>query len=136
MPWLNDLISVLETDGVGTFGVDIFATTLPSIPMLPSGFATLQLIETTGAGPTNTQNAVMTPAYLNPTAQITSRADDAVTSRAKLQLAYNSLFKIRNQFINSGWYLWVKPIADIGELGRDDRGQPRFVLNVTGRKRP
>lgn len=136
MPWLNDLITVLESDGVGTENSDIFATTNVTIPRLESGYATLHLVQTSGDTPTNTQNAVLTPAYMNPTAQIVARGTDPVRALAKLQLAYNSLFKIRNQFINSGWYVWVKPMGDLGDLGRGEDGQCRFVLNVTGRKRP
>lgn len=126
----------MVADGVGTFATDIFATSKAVIPMLPSGFATIHLLETPGTAPDLTHNDLITPAYIQPSVQVTARSADAETAYAKLQLAYNSLVKIRNQFINSGWYVWVKPTSHFLDAGLDARGQARISFNVTVRKRP
>lgn len=140
MAWLEDLVTQLEAEGVGTFGVSIFASSRASVPVLASGLATVHIIETGGEAPENTHNALITPGYLQPGAQITSRADDYDAAMAKARQAYNALFKVRNQFINSGWYKWIKPLQEPFDLqapaGVDPRGQCRIVFNVIGNKRP
>jgi hypothetical protein len=50
--------------------------------------------------------------------------------------AYAALFKIRNQFINSGWYKWIKPLQEPADIGLDTTGQARIVFNVIANKRP
>lgn len=132
MPWLEDLITVLEADGVGVYGSTIFKGSAASVPMLASG-ATLVLMETGGSGPENTQNSTQTPAYLRPTAQLSVRANTRPAARAMAEAAYLSLFKIRNQHINSGWYQFVRPLQEPFDGGVDDRKQVRIVFNVTGK---
>ena len=135
--WLDDLIDQLETDAVGTFGVDLFKGSKASIPLLASGAATLQVITTGGTSPDRTHNEVIRPAYLRPSAQLTARADRYSTAEAKLQAAFDSLVKVRNQFIGSTWYQEITPDqSDFIDLGVDDRKQVRLTFNVTGNKRP
>lgn len=136
MPWISDLVTQLENEGVGTFGVSIFASTAAAIPMLASGLATLQVISTSGSGSELFQNDTTRPAFRFPGAQIVARATDYLTAEAKANAAYAALFKVHNQFINSGWYQWVRPEQEPFDLGKDDRGQQRVAFNVTGKYNP
>jgi hypothetical protein len=132
MAWLEDIVTQLESNGVGTYGVNIFISTKRGIPVLASGQATLQLIKTGGTAPENTQNSTETPAYSNPGCQITCRAGDWVTAYGMAEKAYLSLFKVRNQFINSGWYRSIKPLQEPFDSGVDERGQVLVRFNVLG----
>ena len=136
MAFLDDMIDILELDGVGTANTDIFASSAATIPLLASGLATLHLIQTAGLEPERTHNAVLTPAYVQPGMQVTAAANTYAAAFAKATLAYNSLFKIRNQFINSGWYKWVKPLQEPGDSGVNPSGQSRVSFNVIANKRP
>lgn len=135
MPFLDDLITQLHADGVGTLGTNIFATSKAGIPLLASG-ATLQILETQGMDAEHTQNSTVRPAYVNPQAQLTARAYDPDVAYAMAQAAYNSLNKIRNTFINSGWYKWIKPKQEPFDGGVDERKQIRIKFNVRANKRP
>lgn len=136
MPWLADIITVLEGASVGTFNADLFASTMADVPLLASGVPTVAVVETGGTAPDNTQNATVTPAYLQPGAQVMVRGGDYVATMAKARAAYNALFAVRNQFINSGWYVSIRPTQEPFDLGVDDRGQARVAFNVLGKKRP
>lgn len=131
--WIDDIVKLLEDAGVGTFGTDIFASTLHSVPMLPSGEATIQIIETGGTAPENIHNEVIKPAYRQPGAQITTRAGDYVTAHNKAAAAYSALF-VRNQTINSSWYQWIKALQEPFDSGVDGRGQVMVRFNVIGKK--
>jgi hypothetical protein len=130
--FLDDLVTQLEADNVGTLRVNLFRGAKTAVPMLASGAATLHLIETGGGGPEHTQNNTIFPSYLHPSAQLTARADNYDNARAMADAAYRSLVKVRNQFINSGWYRSIKPLQEPNEaMGVDDRGQVRILFNVT-----
>ena len=132
MPWPEDLISLLEEKSVGTFNSNIFATSMASIPLLPSGAATCQIQTTGGTAPDNVQNNTIYPAYLQPSAQLTFRADAAQEARDMADLAFAALFVV-NRFINSGWYQWIRPLqSEPIDMGQDSRGQARFAFNVIG----
>ena len=130
MPFLDDLVTELEDAGVGTWGLDIFTSTRAEIPVLPSGEASLQLIETGGTSPENTQNALGQPAFMRPSAQVLARAKSKVQAETKAWDAYRVFFRVRNKFINSGWYRDIKPLQAPIDLGLDDRGQIKYGFNV------
>jgi hypothetical protein len=133
--WLSDLVAQLEVDGVGVYGEDIFTSTKSSPPILPNGEATLSVVATGGTSPEKTHNSVIRPAYVRPGAQLTARARDYTTAEAKAQAAYDSLVKVRNVHINSGWYMSIDPLQEPFDGGTDERGQSQCQFNVIGRKR-
>jgi hypothetical protein len=137
MAFLDDLASVLVGGGLGTLGTDLFLSSRAVVPALPSG-STVHIIETGGTAPHNTHNSTASPAYLQPGAQITVRANDYRVAITKARAVYESLYGIRNEFIGSGWYLWVKPLQEPFDLGVEDNGQSRVAFNVIARynKRP
>lgn len=133
--WLDELISVLVADGVGTYGTNIFMSTKAAIPSGVGPY--LSLIETGGSGPDRTQNRVLRPAYQRPAAQIVARAASYPAARLMAQAAYNSLVKIRNQVILGVAYREVRPLQEPNDLlGLDAQGRATVVFNVIGDKRP
>lgn len=147
--WIDDLVTLMEDGGVATLGTDLTTTSAANIPMMASGAATLQIVETPGGPPERTQNDVTRPAYLNVAAQFMSRAKNPKLARAMCQAAYDQVVGIRNSWIvatreytpgeglQSGWYREINPLSEPSDLGRDDdRGQARFYFNVRGVRRP
>lgn len=145
MSWLTDIVDRLEDQGVGTFGVDIFASSTSSIPILSSGAATIQVVATGGTTPDYTHNQPTRPAFLNPAAQLTTRAGTYAEAEAKARDAYFALC-IRNMrlavgngvgVLSSGtFYRWIKPLQEPFDTGVDPRGQATVKFNVIGSKVP
>lgn len=129
MPFLDDLVTKLETDAVGTFGVTIFTTSQATVPK--KTVAVLHIRKTGGSGPEQTQNATLRPAFLRPGAQLVARADTYAAAEALATAAYYSLGQVRNEFISSGWYRRIRCTQEPFDLGVDDRGQQQSVFNVT-----
>lgn len=142
--WLDDLVTLLTDAGVGTLGVNVFTSSKASIPVLTSGEATVQIIETAGSAPERTQNSVVRPGYIRPAAQFVVRAGTAEKARVKAQAAYNAVVGIRNSwvidagFTVSGWYREITPLQEPFDPGGgvDDRSQARCVFNVIAVRRP
>lgn len=131
MPFIDNLITLFEADGVGIDGVNIFRSTMAAIPLVASGGATLHIIETGGSSPDRTQNATIFPAYLRPAAQLVARAATYASAREMADKAYQSTVKVRNQFIGANWYREIKPLQEPNDaLGVDDRGQARVSFNI------
>jgi len=140
--WASDLVEILESANVGTLNQDIFVSTKAVIPILVSGAATVQIVETPGSGPERTQNSVIRPAYIRPSAQIRTRAGTPAQARAKAQECYDAFVGVRNAivyttFVESGtFYREINPLQEPFDLGVDDRKQAQFVFNVTAVRRP
>lgn len=130
MPFLNDLTTEFVASGVSSgWGTDLFTSTRAEILVI-SGVATLHLLETGGTAPENTQNATGQPAFIQPSAQITARADTKSLAEAKAWDAYRVCFRVRNRRINGNWYRSIKPLQQPTDLGVDDRGQIKYGFNV------
>lgn len=126
--FLDDLVTKLVADGVGTFGVNIFTGSLATVPK--KTFATLHIRKTPGSGPEQTQNATARPAFVMPGAQIVARADTYEAAEAFASSAYFSLGQVRNEFINSGWYRRIRCLNEPADIQLDDRGQATSVFNI------
>lgn len=137
MPWLDDIVTVLEDAGVGVLGVNIFVGSRATVPAVVSGEVSLHVVATPGTSPEHTHNSVIVPGYVQPGAQLCARGEDLDLCYALAQDAYNACYAVRNQFINSGWYKWIRPTQEPYDLGGvDDRDQVRVAFNVLGNKRP
>ena len=133
MAWLDDIVTALQAAGVGTLNADIFVSSRAVVPVLASGFATISIKSTPGTSPENTHNSTTRPAYLQPGAQILVRADDWEEAETKALAAYSALYQVQNEFINSGWYKWIRPTQEPFDMGLDARGQQQQVaFNVIG----
>lgn len=133
-PFTDDLAALLEAASVGTLGTDIFTGLKTTVPQLPVPSGSLHIVATGGTSPDETHNDVLTPAYTQPGAQITARASASQDAEAKARAAYAAV-RIRNQFVGSGWYLWVKPLQEPFELTQEDSDDSRWVFNVIARRK-
>lgn len=146
--WVDDIVTLFQDAGVGTLnastGTGIFVSQNANVPLAPSGAATVTITETPGSAPERTQNSVIIPAYIRPSAQILVRAKTSKLARAKAQECYNALVGIRNVLVYrepqsyqlSGWYREINPLQEPFDLGVDDRKEVRFAFNVTAVRRP
>lgn len=92
--FIEEIVGLFVTAGVGTYGTDIFAGSKANIPSGAGPF--LSMIETGGVAPERTQNEIGPPAYQRPSAQITVRATKYSEARAMARAAYNALVGVRN----------------------------------------
>lgn len=161
MPWLDELVILMEDRNVAEFGRSLFTSTRSSSPVLPSGEATLVIVETSGSASERVQNDVLTPGYLRLAAQFTAKADTYAAAKAMAQAAYNALIvgrdpddnplPIKNVLIftadpvgdaarglglASGWYREIRPLQEPFDPGVvDDRRQARCGFNVIATRR-
>lgn len=133
-PFTDDLITLIQNAAAGTLGTDLFSGLKTEVPQLPLPSATIHIVATGGTSPDETHNDVITPAYLNPGAQITCRADASQDAETKARAAWLAV-RIRNQYVNSGWYLWIKTLQEPYELQQEDTTQSRWVFNVIARRK-
>jgi hypothetical protein len=142
MGWSEELMFILSGDAVGVPQFNMFRSSAKVVPSGAGPF--LSIIETGGTTPDNTHNSVIVPAYQKPGAQIVVRADAYPVAFAMARAAYNSLVKIRNEYIGSGelsatgtWYRKIRPLQEPFDLGlsADDK-RVRVAFNVLGDKRP
>lgn len=134
----DDLLALFDAQSVGDPDTNMFATQMSTIPYLPSGAATLNIVPTGGVAGDRTQNLVSRPAYLKPAASITVRAATYEEAYDMAQNAFDACSGVRNQFIHSGWYLWIRPVqSQPYPLGPDGREQVmvRFNVNAYMRRR-
>jgi hypothetical protein len=92
--FLEEIVSILETATVGTFGVDISHGKKHVVPEGAGPF--LSIIQTGGTTPLRTHNEITTPAYQRPAAQLVARAATTPAALAMAQDAYEALVGIRN----------------------------------------
>lgn len=128
----DDIVFLFAEAGLGTAGVELL---IGPRPVITIAAAVLSVIPTGGAGAMGTHNMTDVPAYVRPSAQIVSRATTVAASEAKIQLAYNALYKVRNRFVNGTWYMHITVVGEPFPLGEDDNNLVRFVFNINSVKR-
>lgn len=141
MPFLDDLVTILEGDSVGTFGTTIYTSTKAAPPLLPVGSAVLVLIETGGTSPEKTQNDAYgqpgsgqgRPATIRPGAQIVAKSGDYDTAAALARLAYTSLVRVINRVVNSGRYKDINVLQEPFDGGLDQRGNAQCKFNIVAK---
>ena len=132
--WDDDLVTILTNAGAGTFGTSLFVGRGADIPSGDGGYTLI--IPTGGTGPDWTQNSAG-PAYRKPGAEIIAIAKVDTVARALVELQYNALVTVRNQFINTTvWYVSIVPLNEPHDLPLDDMKRVRIAFNVLGDKRP
>lgn len=149
MAFLDDLTTLMEDASVGVLGESVFINTHQAVPILASGLATLQIVQTSGSGIERTQNSVIRPGYVRPSAQFMARADTPDAARAMADAAYDAVVGIRNTWIvasreyvagaglQSGWYREINPLQEPFDPGTDDdRRQAECGFNIIAIKRP
>lgn len=131
--FLTDLVSILASENIGVYGIDVFVGSKSVIPAGDGPFVTL--IETGGAGEEGTHNlSPTTPAYVRPSAQVVCRALNYMDARAKAEECYLA-FNFVNTFVAGTWYRILSPKQEPFDLGVDDAGRARVVFNIECVKR-
>lgn len=131
--WPEDLVTLLVNEGVGTAGVNIFISSQSSGPI--KNESQLLITETGGSGATRVQNTAG-DGYEHPSAQILVKGKSYVTARAMANAAYNALVKVRNETVNGTWYIEIRGLQRIIDIGLDENNHIRLAFNVLASKRP
>lgn len=135
--FLDDMVTLLEADGVGVFGLTIYTSSKSATPapVLPNGSGTITIVETGGTSADRTHNAVIRPAIVRPGAQILCRAPNYDTAKALAHRAYDVYVQVRNQWVNSGKYLELVPRQEPFDGGVEPGagGQTKCIFNVLGK---
>jgi hypothetical protein len=135
MPFLDEIVSVLEAADVGRAYEDLFAG---SAIKLPEGTATITTLRETagyGHGGIRTQE-VAGVTYEEPTAQLVVRARTLALAYAKARAAWDALVRVENQTVLGTWYLWILEEQMPFDMGSDTSGRTRYGFNFRACKRP
>jgi hypothetical protein len=135
--FLDDLLVLLQTAGVGTPGTNIFASSKSVIPVGPGPY--LSVTETGGSGPEGTHNAVGLPAYQRPNAQLLVRASTYAAARTMAYNAYAACVAIgqRSQLVNGVWYRSIIILQEPFDMGVESgTGRAVVAFNIAVVKRP
>lgn len=93
--FLEEIASVLVDAGVGTLGVNIFATSDATIPSGNGPY--LSIIETPGAPPLHIHNQRVPAGLEQPAAQIVVRSNNYGPARTMAWAAYSALLAVINE---------------------------------------
>jgi hypothetical protein len=127
---LSEIASYLESKGVGTRGVDLFAGEIPlTAPEIAVG-----LIET-GGGPPAYVHGKNEPVVVFPGIQLRVRAADYEIGRSRIDAIVKEL-TFRDAILGGVRYLSVVPVQEPIDVGRDDNDRHQFVCNFEIMKEP
>lgn len=129
MSLVNDIGTLLQSEGVGVLGVNIFTAMLPSYPN-----DCIALFEYAGSPPN--ENADLDFLGL----QVRARAEDYETAYSNINLCYDILREIGYELdssyayginINGTFYPRIQATAGINNLGLDDNNRFELTQNYT-----
>lgn len=103
---LNDIARYLQDSGVGTVGTDIFKSYLPDSPK-----SCVAVIDTGGPE----QDADINHDLC--TFQVIVRNTSYTTGDTKIQLIKDSLHRVQNRTIGTGFYYYILAISRGGHIG-------------------
>lgn len=136
--FIDDLVVLLVSAGVGVYGTNIFASSKSQVPDGDGPF--LSVKETGGTSPDGTHNAVAfgLPGYQQPGAQLLARALTSTAARAMADAAYAAVVRVgqRSQLVNGVWWKSVQVRQEPADFGLDDKERQCFVFNISVIKRP
>jgi hypothetical protein len=115
---LHDIALYLQSQGVGTAGVDIFESYLP-----PKPDKVLALYETGGS------ESELAAAIDRPTFQVMARAKTWDEARAFAFQAYDKLNGLSEQVLNGTRYLLIVSTSGFLSAGLDESGRPLCTVN-------
>lgn len=115
---LDDLVSYMDGNGIGTVGTNLFRSYMPTSPV-----NCVAVIETGGPQP-NKELPLKKPTF-----QVLIRNSSYSAGKTKLN-AVRSLLQQKSQTqIGSTFFLYILAISEGGHLGRDERGADQFSIN-------
>lgn len=115
---LEDIGQYLQSQGIGTLGVDIFLGILPS-----ESDNCIALFEYAGSPPDLHWNGEY------PGLQVMVRNADYPAGRVKIEQVKNTLHGLYEQVLNGTRYLLIKAKQSPECLGLDDNQRYEFVIN-------
>lgn len=133
MPLMEDLVSVLQTAGIGVDNATLFRGRNAIIPVGDGPYG--QVILTSGSGSERTHNSAPQPAYEYVGAQIVWRGANSVTTFNKATQAKVALQAVRNEVIGST-YIRDITAGNISDGGKDDNKRAMWKFNIIGCRRP
>ncbi|CAB4190570.1 hypothetical protein UFOVP1196_72 [uncultured Caudovirales phage] len=133
MGLLESLAAKLQTDGVGTYGTNIFVSSKATIPSGAGPYMTL--IETGGIAPIRTQSDGSFPAYQRPQIQVMARATSYAAAKTMVENAYASLVALQGATVGLDVIIQMTPIQEPFDLGVDEANRARVVVNFAVLKR-
>ena len=133
MGFLESLATQLQTDGVGTYGTNIFVSSKATIPAGSGPYMTL--IETGGIAPIRTHSDGAVPAYQRPQVQVMARAASYAAAKAMVENAYASLVALQGATVGLDVIIQMTPIQEPFDLGVDEANRARVVVNFAVLKR-
>lgn len=130
---LPDIVSVIETAALASFGVDLFSGGLP-----PNPSECCALVEYGGMPPMRTQNEGAIPSSAQgaemPRFQLIVRSSDYEAGRTFIQSLWDLLDAIVNRDVNGTFYQRVAALQSPFMLERDDNDRWIFVANFQASK--
>ena len=130
---LNEMVTVIETAGLGTFGTDLFSGGLP-----PNPVECCALVEYTGEAPlrNQTDGAAHSSAQggERPRFQLLCRSANYETGRNHIQRIWDVLDGIVNETIGTIFYQRVAAQQSPFLLERDENDRWIFVANFAATK--
>ncbi len=117
---LDDIVSHLQTEGVGTVGVDMFKGLLPDQPDNCTA-----LFEYAGSPPDLHWNGEY------PGLQVKVRNKSYAAGRVKIESVITKLHGLTEQVIGTTRYLLVRANQSPESLGRDANNRNEWVVNFT-----
>lgn len=116
-----DIMSLLNTNGLGVTGTDLFA-----MAWNESVDSQILILDTPGV------DSPLKEVYEQPTFQILVRGEkggDMITAHDLLRSIHEFLIVQPTQTIDGTDYLQYEPLSTIAGLGRDDNDRPVFTMN-------
>lgn len=136
--FLDDLLELFRTQGIGTPNSNMFASSKASIPTGNGPY--LSVTETGGSGQEGTHNdsRVGKNGYEQPNAQIICRAVNYNAAKTMAVKAHAAIVKVgsKSQMVNGTWWRSAKALQQPFDLGSDAQGRPQVVFNIAVVKRP
>lgn len=121
-----DIASLLAGSGIGTLGMDLFASRLPGAP------DTVTAVMSTASRQPQISTGVSTFKNIDrPNVQVLVRVPPGQQSAgyAKAETVKNILHG-KGVFVSGGArYISTLAVSDIGELGTDEKGRPVYSIN-------
>lgn len=122
-PWVEvEIAEWFATQGLGTFGTDIFAGQLP-----PSPDTAVAVIMFGGATPLTAFGEPL--AIQRPAVQVMARGASYALGRDKIEIAYRAMCAINNMLIEGVWYMGSVTYPP-SYIGTDDNGRALFSMNA------
>lgn len=118
-----DIKDILEAAGIGTYGTDLFVSTIPERPDAAVG-----IIDTAGLSPLPVDYI-----YDRPSVQIIVRgtANGYLAAYSKAESIKRALHALYNETWNGTRYIVILAETDILWIGPDERNRPQFSLNFS-----